>query len=136
MLNFDPKTHYWQRLDGTVWSSAAQKDVSADDSDYLAWLEAGNFPTPYPRDEAGEECEAVLAEVLAPYRLHVSAATERIEEIKAELIALDRAAIRPTRAVLVAQAAGAEPAPYDAAKLAEIEASADELRAELVELGA
>lgn len=61
-------------------------------------------------------------------------ALARADEIKAALAVLDAASARPLRAVLVAQAQGAEPGAADVAKLADLEAQAVTLRAELAGL--
>ena len=62
-------------------------------------------------------------------------AAARLAQVLAELTALDAASARPLRAVLAAQVGGAEPDPADLARLADLEAQAQALRAELVELG-
>lgn len=54
----------------------------------------------------------------------------RREEIAAELAAVDLASVRPLRAVLAAE----KPDPEDVAKLAELDAQASALRAELAGL--
>lgn len=61
-------------------------------------------------------------------------AAARKSEILSGLAFLDDAAVRPLRAVLAAQLAGADPDAEDTAKLAEIETNAQALRAELAEL--
>jgi len=71
MRNYDPQNHYWAKADGSLYSSASMTTVPADDAVYLAWAEAGGIATLYPLDEAGEESEAELAAVLAPYGLTV-----------------------------------------------------------------
>ena len=63
-------------------------------------------------------------------------AQQRRQEILAELDRIDRASSRALRAVLTAQSAGQEPESADVERLAEYEASAKALRAELPELEA
>ena len=59
---------------------------------------------------------------------------QRRMEILSELDRIDSKAIRPARAVSLAQAAGETPDEADVAKLAELEAQAKELREELAGL--
>lgn len=59
----------------------------------------------------------------------------RAAAIRSELTAIDAASARPLRAILAAQAAGQTPAQADVDRLAELEAQAVALRAELAELG-
>lgn len=69
---FDPRDHYWIADDGRLWSSAAGALVEEDAEAYADFLERGGLATPWPRDEAGEETEAALDAVLAPYGLRCS----------------------------------------------------------------
>lgn len=84
---YNPRNHYWLRQDGTVYSSARQADVPADDADYLAWLAAGGVATRYPNDEHGEESAAELAAVLAAYGL--LAYPDPNADIDAQILALE-----------------------------------------------
>ncbi|MFG1399817.1 hypothetical protein [Roseixanthobacter pseudopolyaromaticivorans] len=70
-IAYNPRDWYWKRLDETIYSSARQTYVAADDEAYLAWVAAGGHATAYPEDEAGAESEAELAAVLAPYGIRV-----------------------------------------------------------------
>lgn len=63
-------------------------------------------------------------------------AEQRRQEILAELDRIDRASARSLRAILTAQAAGQEPDKADVEMLAEHEANAKKLRAELAGLNA
>ena len=133
---YNPQNHYWVKADGTIYSSEAMGIIAADDAAYLEWLDRGGKPTRYPLDEAGNESEAELAAVLAAHGLFVSARAKREAEILAELDALDAATTRPLRAVLAAQATSKTPAQADLTRLADLEAQAKALRAELAALGA
>ena len=68
---YNPYNWYWHKADGTIYSSAAQGYVPEDAPAYQAFLAAGNTPTPYPKDEDGQESREELAKVLAPYGLKV-----------------------------------------------------------------
>jgi hypothetical protein len=129
MNTYIPQNWYWRKADGTIVSSAAQGIVPADDSAYVAFLTADGTPTPYPKDEAGEESEAELAAVLKPYGLHVSQGAARHEEILARLAEIDAASIRPLRAVANGTATA-----FDTQKLADLDSEAAALRAELAGL--
>ena len=63
-------------------------------------------------------------------------AEQRRQEILAELDNIDRSSSRSLRAILTAQAAGKEPDSADIEMLAEHEANAKKLRAELAKLNA
>jgi hypothetical protein len=90
MITYTPHNWYWRKADGTIFSSAAQGVVPADDPAYVAFQAAGGTPTPYPKDESGQESEAELAAVLAPYGLHVSQDAARREEIRARFDKIDQ----------------------------------------------
>jgi hypothetical protein len=128
MKDYDPKNWFWKKQDGKIYSSTAQGFVAVNDSAYVAFLASGGTPTPYPKDEAGQESEAELAAVLKPYGLHVSQAAARRVEILARLAEIDAASIRPLRAVADGTAEKA-----DADKIAGLDAEAAALRAELAD---
>lgn len=88
MYNYDPYRWYWRAEDSRIFSSASQGMVSEDDDDYQAWLTAGFMPSRWPRDDLGNQTDAALAEVLAPYGLSVG-----LTALKANLkLAVDAAA--------------------------------------------
>jgi hypothetical protein len=130
MYNYTPQNWFWRKADGTIFSSAAQGIVPDDTPAYVAFLAGGAVPTPYPKDEAGEESEAELVAVLRPYGLHVSQGAARREEILTRLAEIDAASIRPLRAVADGTATA-----FDTAKLADLDSEAAALRAQLAELG-
>jgi hypothetical protein len=69
----NPHSNYWLADDGRVFGSAAQTIVTTSDPDYVAWTQA-LFPTPWPRDGAGNQTNAALQDVLTPYGLFVDLA--------------------------------------------------------------
>lgn len=88
---FNAKNWYWLGSGGRVYSSAKQVVVDENDKDYLAWQAGGNLPTPWPKNDAGEETDGALAEVLAGYGLRMFPPT--FTEIKEDLkVRVDAAA--------------------------------------------
>lgn len=85
------------------------------------------FPVPLPPDNAAQVWDFATA-------IWGAVPGERAPEILRALADLDTATVRPLRALLVSQAAGTAPDPDDVARLADLEASAVALRAELAEL--
>ena len=67
---FDPKNWYWvsASLD-RIYSSAKQAVLEKNDKDFSAWQDAGNSPTPWPKNDVGEETDEALVAVLAGYGL-------------------------------------------------------------------
>ena len=85
---FDLLNWYWLHSDGRIYASARKAIIDDKDAAYTAWREAGNYPTPWPWDEAGEQTDASLQEVLFPHRMYFD-----LGAIKAELkAAVDQAA--------------------------------------------
>jgi hypothetical protein len=64
MKAYDVNNWYWQRQDGSLYSSA-QGEVAADSAECQAFLAEGGLPTPYPKDAAGAESVAALFDVLS-----------------------------------------------------------------------
>lgn len=71
---YNPYDWYWLADDGRVFASARQTIVGTGDAQYMAWTGAGNTPTPWPRDAAGDQTTAALQAVLTPYNLFVDLA--------------------------------------------------------------
>lgn len=69
---FLPNNWYWLADDGRLFSSARTSLVQEDDLEFLEWLEGGINPTRWPCDSEGEQTEAALQDVLAPYGLIVA----------------------------------------------------------------
>lgn len=67
MLSYDPLNWYWKSENIGIFSSAAGTLIDDEHPDYAAWLELGNFPTPWPKDSEGVESALALNLVLAPY---------------------------------------------------------------------
>jgi hypothetical protein len=70
-MTFNPYDWYWLADDGSIFASARETIVDETDADYLEWTGAGNTPTLWPRDDAGNQTTAALQEVLTPYNLWV-----------------------------------------------------------------
>jgi hypothetical protein len=68
---FNPYDWYWLADDGRVYSSYVQAQLAtpATDTRYQNWLTAGYVPTPWPRDAAGNQTNASIGLVLAPYQI-------------------------------------------------------------------
>jgi len=91
LTNYTPDNWFWKATNGRIYASARQIVTDETDTEYVAWLEAGNLPTPWPRDETGIETEAALAQVLAAHGLQIFAPT--LDEVKDSLkAAIDEAA--------------------------------------------
>lgn len=67
-VTFNPQDWYWLADDARVYSSARQIIVDNTDADYVAWA-ATRAATPWPRDDAGDQTDDALQDVLAPYNL-------------------------------------------------------------------
>jgi len=89
---FNAKNWYWPSDDGNrIYSSSRKTIVGKDDKEFLAWKAGGNLPTPWPKNNAGEETDGALAEVLAGYGLKMFPPT--FTEIKEDLkVRVDAAA--------------------------------------------
>lgn len=72
-MNYDPFNWYWLRDDGAIYSSATQSIVSASNSAHKAWVKAGGIVTRWPVDDAGEQTDAAMLDVVSPYGLRISA---------------------------------------------------------------
>ena len=64
---FNPSAWYWLADDGRVFSGPLETIVDASDTGYTDWTTVGNVPTPWPRDNAGNQTDAVMQEVLTPW---------------------------------------------------------------------
>ncbi|MCA1452825.1 DUF4376 domain-containing protein [Bradyrhizobium sp. BRP22] len=72
MTTYNPFDWYWLADDARLFSSSKQALVASDDPDYVAWSDAGNAATGWPRDDAGNQTDAALQAVLEPYELFVN----------------------------------------------------------------
>ena len=68
---FNAYDWYWLADDGRVFASARQISIDEGDADYVAWIEV-NTPTIWPRDDAGNQTDAALQDVLKPYGIFVN----------------------------------------------------------------
>ena len=69
-MNYDPQNWYWLADDGRIFSSQRGRVIDSDDDDFVSWSET-RAPTPWPRDDGGEQTDAALQEVLSNYGLYV-----------------------------------------------------------------
>lgn len=67
---FNPYDWYWRADDGRIFASARQITVDETDPDFIAFSEL-TAPTPWPRDENGQQTAAELQRVLFPYQIAV-----------------------------------------------------------------
>lgn len=112
-------------------SDAPFDAVEITDAEHAALLAGQSATKCIAPDSTGRP---ILADRPAPTAEQLAAA--RIAEIKAELTAIDAASARPLRAVLAATTSGGTADPADVARIAELEAQAVTLRAELAGLEA
>lgn len=68
-----PTNWYWLADDARVYDSANQVITNDQDAGYGTWS-AREAPTPWPRDDAGNQTNASMQAVLAPYSLFVDLA--------------------------------------------------------------
>lgn len=88
-IKYTPENWYWLKQNKQVYGSARMLEVQAADASYQSWLAEGNQPTPYPKDENGNESEAELAAVLAAFGLFVGSAEKNKAEIAAARVRRD-----------------------------------------------
>jgi hypothetical protein len=69
--SYDPRDWYWKADDGRIFASARQMLVTEDDADYVAFAEVV-MPSVWPRDDAGEQTDDALQDVLRPYEIATS----------------------------------------------------------------
>jgi surface antigen len=62
----NPHFWFWLADDGRIFSGIAQSQVLSTDPDYGSFL-ANNQPSPWPRDNAGNQTDASLQDVLTLY---------------------------------------------------------------------
>jgi hypothetical protein len=72
-MSYTPENWYWIDDTGRLYSSLAESLVEEDNAAFQSWLESGNHPTPWPRDEAGDQTDTALLEVISSYGLVVAA---------------------------------------------------------------
>ena len=82
-MDYNAANWYWLATNGRIYSSSQQAIITEKDKDFVAWKEAGNLPTPWPKDVDGKETDAALAAVLAPYGLRLFPST--LDEVLQDL---------------------------------------------------
>lgn len=70
-LFFMPHYWYWVASDGRIYASATQTIIASSDENYQQWLAAGKQPTPWPKDDSGNETTQALQDVVDAYGLTV-----------------------------------------------------------------
>jgi len=70
---YNPLDWYWLANDGRLFSSSHSALVNPDDAEFVEWKKQGDEPTRWPSDDDGNQTEAALRSVLAPYGVIVSA---------------------------------------------------------------
>lgn len=65
-MDYEPYDHYWEKNDGTFFSSARCIEVDSEDIYFREWVAAGGVASPYPRNSAGAESGEQLEQMLAP----------------------------------------------------------------------
>lgn len=78
---YNPVDWYWLMESGDVYSSARQVTCPPTDQEFMDWLAQGGQPSPYPRDEAGNESEAELATVLSVYGIAIGLSAYKAQTI-------------------------------------------------------
>jgi hypothetical protein len=97
---YNPFDWYWLADDGRIFASASGSLVEGTDPSYVTWLAGERLPTPWPRDDEGEQTDAALQEVLAPYGLFAtleSYAADRRWRIETSGITLSGMPVRTDR---------------------------------------
>lgn len=74
MRDYTPADWYWRRDDGAIFASARQAIVDEAEGGYAAFVADGNQATRWPVDDAGQQTDAALRDVLAPYGLALTRA--------------------------------------------------------------
>ena len=80
--HYDPQDWYWLHPDGRVYSSAKRTNIPAGDKTYQDWLNAGNKPTHWPKDDDGLQTDESLHDVLSLHGIVVSMKSHRESAIK------------------------------------------------------
>lgn len=65
---YNPDDWYWRAEDDRIFSSKEGKEIAETDAAFTAWSEAGGIPTVWPRDDAGEQTQAALNDVLNAFK--------------------------------------------------------------------
>lgn len=83
MVSF-PYNWFWIADDGRVYSSASQSISNDADFTFIEWHK-DSAPTRWPENDAGEQTNAELAKVLAPYGLLIGSITDLKAMLKATI---------------------------------------------------
>lgn len=96
---YNPFDWYWRKKDGTAYHSRREREVPADDPEYLAWLAEGHVPYQYPMDNYGKENRDWMLAILKPWNLRIYPLT-KVEEYEDNQRSAQRA-IEPTGDMLL-----------------------------------
>lgn len=119
-LPFNPSNWFWFKQNGAIYSSAIDAEIEKATPEYIAFINEGGVPSPYPKDIEGNESFFELMTILAPYNVG------RYNQIKAELEKIDEDSIRSCRALLLGEGTD-----EDRAFLKKLKDRGDKLREEL-----
>ena len=73
-MSYNPFDWYWLGDDGRIFASAREIIIDGTDADYQTWVASGNLASAWPRDDAGNQSDDALQDVLTPYNLFASLA--------------------------------------------------------------
>lgn len=82
-MQYTPTNWYWIAENGRIYSSAKQAIITSKDDAFIKWQASGYLPTPWPKDAQGQQSDAALAEVIAPFGLKLFPKT--LDDVKLEL---------------------------------------------------
>ncbi len=64
MIGYNPRAWYWRSDDGRLYSSGALSLADEASDEFVSWTNGGGIPTPWPRDDHGQQTQAALDAVL------------------------------------------------------------------------
>lgn len=71
MHKYEPLRWFWIADHGDVFDSEQSRKTDGVDVRYLKFVETGGLPTPWPRDDDGEQTDDALQAVLSPHGIRV-----------------------------------------------------------------
>ncbi len=79
-MTYDVTNWYWQAEDGRLFSSQKSMLVKKTDKDFLDWKKNDTLPTPWPKDEEGNETDAALQWVFDNAGAHVYVSLDALKD--------------------------------------------------------
>lgn len=67
---YNPNNWYWLADDGRLYSSSIGQLLPTNNEAFEEWLSLGGLPTPWPRDDEGNQTEDALQAVLSQHGLY------------------------------------------------------------------